>query len=79
MMQLPTTNRAPPEPLLDVHNLCRSYGSVQALRDVSLTLAPGTIGLVGNNGAGKSTLLHDISNMPRIGLPAPEFLESAKS
>jgi len=44
-------------PLLDIHHVSRSYGRVQALRDVTLVLEPGTIGLVGNNGAGKSTLL----------------------
>jgi ABC-2 type transport system ATP-binding protein len=43
--------------LVDIHHVSRSFGSVRALRDVSLSLAPGTIGLVGNNGAGKSTLL----------------------
>ena len=43
--------------LVDVHHLSRSFGSVQALRDVNLSLEPGTIGLIGNNGAGKSTLL----------------------
>jgi ABC-2 type transport system ATP-binding protein len=43
--------------LVDIHGVSRSFGSVQALRDVSLVLSPGTIGLVGNNGAGKSTLL----------------------
>jgi len=43
--------------LVDIHNVSRSYGQVRALRDVSMTLAPGVIGLVGNNGAGKSTLL----------------------
>ncbi len=42
---------------LELQNLVKSYGRVQALRDVSLQLAPGAIGLVGNNGAGKSTLL----------------------
>jgi ABC-2 type transport system ATP-binding protein len=44
-------------PLLDIHHVSRTYGSVKALTDVTLVLEPGTIGLVGNNGAGKSTLL----------------------
>ncbi len=44
-------------PLVDIHHVSRSFGHVRALDDVSLTLEPGTIGLVGNNGAGKSTLL----------------------
>jgi ABC-2 type transport system ATP-binding protein len=44
-------------PLVDIHNVSRSYGQLRALRDVTLPLEPGTIGLVGNNGAGKSTLL----------------------
>ena len=43
--------------LIDIHHVSRSFGRVQALSDVNLSLAPGTIGLVGNNGAGKSTLL----------------------
>ncbi len=43
--------------IVDIHHVSRSFGSVQALRDVTLSLRAGTIGLVGNNGAGKSTLL----------------------
>ena len=53
--------------LVDLHHVSRSFGSVQALRDVNLTLASGTIGLVGNNGAGKSTLLKVL-----LGLLAPD-------
>jgi ABC-2 type transport system ATP-binding protein len=43
--------------LVDIQQVSRSYGRVRALSNVSLSLEPGTIGLVGNNGAGKSTLL----------------------
>ena len=44
-------------PLVDLQQVTRSYGHVRALDGVTLSLEPGTIGLIGNNGAGKSTLL----------------------
>ncbi|MBS0207642.1 MAG: ABC transporter ATP-binding protein [Planctomycetes bacterium] len=44
-------------PLVELSHVTRRYGSTLALNDVSFTLEPGIIGLVGNNGAGKSTLL----------------------
>ena len=53
--------------IVDIQNVSRNFGSVQALRGVNLSLAPGTIGLVGNNGAGKSTLLKVL-----LGLLAPD-------
>src|SRR5688572_6912189 len=43
--------------LIDLNQVSRSYGSQQALRDVTLQLPAGRIGLLGPNGAGKSTLL----------------------
>lgn len=44
-------------PLIDLENVSHSYGLVQALRDVTLSIEPGAVGLIGQNGAGKSTLL----------------------
>lgn len=44
-------------PLIAARGLTKRYGSVVALDDLSLSLEPGVIGLVGANGAGKSTLI----------------------
>lgn len=43
--------------LVDLSHLSHFYGRFQALKDVSLSVQPGAIGLIGQNGAGKSTLL----------------------
>ncbi len=47
--------------LLEIKNLDKSYGTVHALNDFSLTLTPGIYGLLGPNGAGKSTLMNILS------------------
>ena len=45
-------------PLLELRSVSKSFGAVQALDGVDLSLDTGeALGLVGDNGAGKSTLL----------------------
>jgi simple sugar transport system ATP-binding protein len=52
--------------LLDLVDVGKSYGAVQALSHVSLSIAPGEIvGLMGDNGAGKSTLVKIIAGVFR--------------
>jgi D-xylose transport system ATP-binding protein len=67
-----TTNRSPSEgeppvaatPLLELRGIDKSFGPVQVLHDVGLTVFPGEVtALVGDNGAGKSTLVKCISGI----------------
>lgn len=52
--------------MLTVKNLQVNYGSVQALKDISIEVKQGEIvTLIGSNGAGKSTLLKTISGLIR--------------
>ena len=46
---------------LEVRQLTQYYAAIPAIRDVSLTLEPGTIlGLLGPNGSGKSTTVSHV-------------------
>lgn len=53
--------------MLEVRNLVVSYGAIEAVRDITLTAAPGAItAIVGANGAGKSSLLRAITGLAPI-------------
>ena len=52
------------EEVLRLQNLQKSFGSVRALKNASLTLKEGeVVALLGDNGAGKSTLIKAISGV----------------
>lgn len=43
---------------ITINKLSRSYGTLKALNEFTVTLTPGIYGLLGPNGAGKSTLMN---------------------
>lgn len=58
------TTSAPGRPAIFVQNLKKSFGSVQALDDISFSVQPGTVlALLGPNGAGKTTLVRILSTL----------------
>ena len=45
-------------PAIELKGISKSFGPVQANKDISIRVMPGTIhGIIGENGAGKSTLM----------------------
>ncbi|WP_116083123.1 ATP-binding cassette domain-containing protein [Tropicimonas sp. IMCC34011] len=54
-------------PLVEMQDICLSFGGVQAVDHVSIDLHPGeVVGLLGHNGAGKSTLIKILSGAYRM-------------
>ncbi len=52
--------------LLEVEGLYVNYGHIEAIRDISFSVAEGTVvTLIGANGAGKSTTLKTLSGSAR--------------
>lgn len=60
---------------LELKNLKKTYGTVQALKGVSYTFTAGIYGILGANGAGKSTMINLITdNVSRDGTDGGEIL-----
>src|SRR5262245_12758850 len=54
------------DPVIDIRNVTRQFGTKRALDAVSLTVPRGVVfGLVGENGAGKTTLIKHILGLLR--------------
>src|SRR5260370_27004136 len=59
-----TTMNAQTTPLIDVQNVSKYFGSVIALKDISMSVRAGEVMcLLGDNGAGKSTLIKILSGV----------------
>ena len=79
--------------MLEIKNLSVSYGAINALHGISLSVAAGSIvTLIGSNGAGKTTTLKTISGLLKpksgeilydgkniAGLPAHEIVKRGLS
>lgn len=51
-------------PVLRVESLCKSFGGVHAIRDLSFDVSEGQIlGLIGPNGSGKSTTVNSLAGL----------------
>jgi branched-chain amino acid transport system ATP-binding protein len=53
-------------PILRLHNVCKSFGGIQAVHDITFDVFAGeSVGLVGPNGAGKTTLFNCVCGQLR--------------
>ena len=54
------------QPILELRNVCASYGSIEVLHGVNLSVGRGeVVALLGPNGAGKSTMIKVVSGLLR--------------
>jgi branched-chain amino acid transport system ATP-binding protein len=61
-----TTAAAGTGTILDVRNVSKRFGGIQAVNDASLQIEPGKVtGVIGPNGSGKSTMFNIITGLER--------------
>ena len=51
--------------MLQMQDVSKTFGKLQAVDGVTLDLKPGVVGLIGHNGAGKSTLMQMLATLTR--------------
>ena len=62
--------------MIEINHLCKSFGTLEVLKDISLTVKTGEIyGLVGRSGAGKSTLLKILAGREALTCALLETIE----
>ena len=64
--------------MLRVSNLCKSFGSLKALDDVSFDLKKGeTLAVIGPSGGGKSTLLRVLNGLEKLDSGSISFINDS--